>query len=237
MSNDNTSATADNNTAKTNTDAVKAAPAASTAQETGAANQEAKVTTESADKVETKAAGNEQGKTEAAKETVEVKYELKLPEKSRFDDAYLKKFTEEVKSKGLKPEDAQKQLDERHGFVNEFMAEKEAAYERQKEGWLETIKTDKKYGGQQLEETAGFAKRGMEAFGSEGLRKILEETGWKYHPEVVKLFADLGRQASDDKLVRGGQVEKKEELPLRERLAKKLYGPGTAVTNEVRTNQ
>lgn len=70
--------------------------------------------------------------------------------------------------------------------------------------WQEASKTDKEFGGEQLAENMGFAKKALDAFGTPELKSLLDQSGLGNHPEIIRAFYRAGKAISEDKLVVGG---------------------------------
>lgn len=69
--------------------------------------------------------------------------------------------------------------------------------------WEAQTKADKDLGGENLTATIATAVKARDAFGSPELTKMLNDTGFGNHPEVVRFFAKVGKAMSEDKFVQG----------------------------------
>lgn len=86
-----------------------------------------------------------------------------------------------------------------------ILSERTKAESLQKEMELESaawVDSLKKEFGSAFDKQVEIAKRGVKAFGDDDVVKILNETGLGSHPAVVKMFAKIGRELLEDKLVK-----------------------------------
>lgn len=142
-------------------------------------------------------AGDGQG--EGAGEQEPINYELSLPDGYTFDEEIKNGLVEFAKQKNLTQEETQKLAD-----LGVKMREKEAAlFQETQKQWIEQIKSDPVLGGAQLNENIAVAKKAIDTFGTPELKKLLNDTGFGNHPEVVSAFYKIGKSISEDKLVIG----------------------------------
>lgn len=153
--------------------------------------------------------GGEQGKpadkkNDANKSDVGApeKYEFKAPEEGQeLDKGALEVFEPIARELNLNNEQAQKLVDV-YGSkimpaINKQLAE---GWQKQTEQWAETVKADKELGST---ESIGAAQKAMDKFGSPELKQYLEESGLGNHPELIRIFAGVGKAMSEDGLVTG----------------------------------
>lgn len=153
--------------------------------------------------------GGEQGKpadkkNDANKSDVGApeKYEFKAPEEGQeLDKGALEVFEPIARELNLSNEQAQKLVDV-YGSkimpaINKQLAE---GWQKQTEQWAETVKADKELGSA---ESIGAAQKAMDKFGSPELKQYLEESGLGNHPELIRIFACVGKAMSEDGLVTG----------------------------------
>lgn len=128
-----------------------------------------------------------------------------MPEGIELDKAAATEFSAIAKELKLDQPTAQKVAD-----VAAKMIQRQAeVYAEQVAGWGESVRTDKEFGGDKLDENLGLAKKAVEKFGSPELQKLLDSPdkggfGLGNHPEVVRLFYRIGKAISEDGFVRGG---------------------------------
>lgn len=131
----------------------------------------------------------------------EVKYELKLGEKSELSKKDIEEVEAFAKENKLSKESAQKLLDSREANYAQFKsAQTEMLKERQVK-WLEEVKTDKEIGGVNFDKSIALAKMPIAKYASPSFKKMLDDSGLGNHPEVIKLFARIGKSMQDDTIV------------------------------------
>ncbi len=179
---------------------------------TGADNAQAGADTSSADNGGTPA-GNEQNKgaeqqakdqkADPGKSAVAApeKYEFKTAEGQELDAEAVKAFEPIAKELNLSNEQAQKLVDVYGSKIMPKLVEQQAA---QWQGAIEPnntqVKADKDLG---TDASIGAAQKAMDKFGSPELKQYLNETGLGNHPELVRIFANIGKAMSEDGLVTG----------------------------------
>lgn len=179
---------------------------------TGADNAQAGTDTSSADNGGTPA-GNEQNKgaeqqakdqkADPGKAAVAApeKYEFKNAEGQELDAEAVKAFEPIAKELNLSNEQAQKLVDVYGSKIMPKLVEQQAAqWQQQIEQWAEQVKADKDLG---TDASIGAAQKAMDKFGSPELKQYLNETGLGNHPELVRIFANIGKAMSEDGLVTG----------------------------------
>ena len=142
-----------------------------------------------------------EGQQEQQKDTGEAKtspesYVLDLPnfQGSPEDLAFV---TEMAQQSGLPAKEASEFL-RRSEIYQTILQEKTA------EAWAEASRTDPEFGGAQFDANLAVAKRGYNMFASDGLKSLLEQTGYGNHPEVLRVFHKIGKLLNEDNIVGGG---------------------------------
>jgi hypothetical protein len=135
---------------------------------------------------------------------VPEKYNLKLPEGSLLEPSHLERIAAEAKQRGLSEHDAQKLLERDHQAYAGFVESQQKALATQVTAWSEAAQKDTEIGGEAFAQNAELAKRVVSRFATEQFRKDLEVTGFGNHPELVRVFARIGKAMSDDQLVLPG---------------------------------
>lgn len=127
---------------------------------------------------------------------------LKFPEGFKADEALLGKVKPLFKELGLKSEQAQKLADTfaAHQLELSKSAEKESekAFADLKAGYLKDLKADKDLGGAKFDATIAAAKKALTKFGTPELTKLLDDTGFGNHPELVRFVARVGGALAED---------------------------------------
>lgn len=145
-------------------------------------------------------------------EKAEVAYsDFTMPEGVTLDQAALDRSLPIFKEIGLTQEQAQKLVsayasevntavtgvltpDALQGYFSKVVADRSAQ-------WAEQVKADKELGGVHLDETHALISASVAKYGTPELSKALNETGLGNHPELVRLFRNIGRDVRED---RGG---------------------------------
>ena len=145
-----------------------------------------------------KVEGAENAESEQAPEGAPEKYEFKAPEGQSYDSEIIETYSEIAKEFNLSQEKAQKMLD----VVGPKLAERQAAQiQAVHEQWIESAKSDKEFGGDQLPQNLGVAKKALDTWGNPALRTLLNESGIGNHPEVIRFMVNAGKSLSEDKFV------------------------------------
>lgn len=142
--------------------------------------------------------------TTAASPSVPETYTLTAPEGSTLDAAGIEAFTPLFKEAGLSNEMAQK-------LVTANAAYQAQAAAKQAETWLNAAKADKEIGGDKFDESSKAAQAAFAKFATPELKQFIETTGLGNHPELLRMFAKIGKASQEDStFIRGasGQGEK-----------------------------
>ena len=149
---------------------------------------------------ETKAAEGEGDKPDdKAAEGPPEKYEFTAPEGVQLDETALAAFEPVAREMGLTQEQANKLVELQAGIVQR-QAEAHAA---QREAWKTEVKSDKEIGGDQYAPSVKAAQIALSKFGTPELRAALDASGLGNHPEVVRVFARIGKASADGKVLKG----------------------------------
>lgn len=132
---------------------------------------------------------------------VPEKYDLKLAEKSPLDPKHLEKIASFAKERGLSQDQAQALLDR----DNQLAVEQQANWDNTQKQWVNEVQADKELGGERYAQNIENAKRALDQFASPNLRKQLNETGLGNHPELVRVFARIGKAMADDTIIVPGR--------------------------------
>lgn len=128
------------------------------------------------------------------KPAVPEAYEFKMPEGVEIDKDAAAEFSSIAKELKLDQAGAQKVAD-----VAVKMAQRQLeAHAVQVQGWVESAKSDKEFGGEKFDENLATAKKALDTFGSPALRKVLDETGLTNHPDMIRAFWKIGQAISED---------------------------------------
>lgn len=116
-------------------------------------------------------------------------------------------FTEEFKQKAHELGLSEEQVKGLFSWYVEGVGEKEVAQmqERAEEFRQNSEKQLRKEFGNAFDESMQAAKTAVEQFGGDDLKQVLDQTGLGNHPAVVKAFAEMGKQLSEDTI--GGSAK------------------------------
>jgi hypothetical protein len=157
------------------------------------------------------------GETPPAAETppapvVPEKYELTV-EGVELDAAAIEEATPIFKEMGLTNDQANQLMPAatkfRDGVAQATLQQIMDAGAKQKADWAEASRADPDIGGGKLEETLHLSGKALDALGyPEGsdFRKVLTETGFGNHPEMVRMMRKIGEMVSEDGFPRPGAV-------------------------------
>lgn len=134
------------------------------------------------------------GKPEGAPE----KYEFTMPEGFTLDEGLAKAVDPVLRELNLTNEQANKLA----GVFAQYR-ESEAkaagdAFRTEVEGWSKAVQDDPDMGGKHFETTSRQAQSAIAAFGNDGLRALLNETGLGNHPELVRFCSRVGKALGED---------------------------------------
>ncbi len=142
---------------------------------------------------------DEEQKQEGAPE----KYEFTAGEGVELDADALKDFEPVARDLNLTNEQAQKLVDAYPKILAGVQQRQAEAWQKQTEGWAETVKADKEIGGDKLTANLSAAQRALDQFGTPELKEYLNATGLGNHPDLVKTFVKIGKAMSEDGMVDG----------------------------------
>jgi hypothetical protein len=138
-------------------------------------------------------------------------YELKAPEGfEKLDQALVDEFTPLARELDLTNDQANKLVETMMPKVAQQLAQtQQAAWTAQLETWVTDVKADKEVGGEALQGSLQAAQRAMTKFASPELKALLEYPsadnpkgmGLGNHPELVRVFARIGKAMADDSFV------------------------------------
>ena len=123
-----------------------------------------------------------------------------LPEGIEADPDLIAEFKTEAKRLNLSQEDAQKLVD-----IQAKLAEKQGKaileqHQKTVKEWADQVKQDL---GADYQKELSYAAKAINKFGTPELREFFNATGIGNHPELVKVFINIGKQISEDAFVEG----------------------------------
>ena len=144
---------------------------------------------------------SDQVKPEGAPEKYE--FNMKVADApDELDPDVITAFGEVAKELDLPQEAAQKVIDK----VAPIMQAKQAkVVEEVKTEWANDSQSDSEFGGENLKSNLEIAKSSLNAFGTDALKSLLEESGLGNHPEVIRFMYRAGKAISEDSYVGNSQ--------------------------------
>ncbi len=143
--------------------------------------------------------GNTEGDSKDAPKTEAVgapeKYEFKPPEGKNFDNEIITTYSQVARELNLSQASAQKMLD----TLGPKIAERQMAQiDSIRQGWVDSSRIDKEFGGDSLDKNMSVAKKALDTFGTPELRTVLNQSGLGNHPEIIRFFYRAGKAISED---------------------------------------
>lgn len=132
------------------------------------------------------------------------KYDIKAPEGSLLSAAQLEALASYAKEQKLTNEQAQALANREHGAIKSFVENQQQELAKKSEAWKVEASKDAEIGGEAFGKNAELAKRVLAKFGNPTINKFLDDTGYGNHPDVIRVFARLGKAMSEDSLVLPG---------------------------------
>lgn len=134
----------------------------------------------------------------------EIKYELKMPDKSLLPATHTEKIASFAKERGLSNEHAQAVLDMQSEHLKEYVDANVKAYNDRINGWTEELKVHPKFGGDKLPELDRGATEVLNKYGPKGLIEEFQASGYSRNPKVMELLWNIHQAMKPDKIVQPG---------------------------------
>jgi hypothetical protein len=150
--------------------------------------------------------GKEQGQTSGENKTTPAagaELEVKLPEGTAIDEALLSGFKAKAGEAKLNSEQATAIAT---WWASEQKKQQDAlvhGVQKQTEAWLTQIKSDPELGGAHFTDATSKARAAVVRFGGEKVRAVLNDYGLGNHPDLFRMFVDIGRSMAEDKAALG----------------------------------
>lgn len=139
---------------------------------------------------------------------------LTFPKDFTPDKKLIDAFLPLAKDLGLKSEGAQKLMDLYVGAQN---AQAQQHMETTTK-WAEEARADPEIGGANFDANLAVAQRALGRLGTPGLKDLLAKSGLGNHKDVIRLFANIGKLISEDRLPgakppeSGGDLDRQAQL-------------------------
>jgi DNA-binding transcriptional MerR regulator len=115
-----------------------------------------------------------------------------------YDPALLADFKKQAFENGMSNEGVRKMTE---WYKNVEMAKAEALNKaRAQHSDMQILQLKQEFG-TRFDQEVGNARKALDAYTDKEFRKYMDETGLGNHPALVKAFAKIGRELSEDRLV------------------------------------
>jgi hypothetical protein len=131
----------------------------------------------------------------------EVYADFAVPEGMTLDPVLLTEATDLARTLNLPQDKAQALIDLGIKQAQSFAEAQAREVETIQAEWMKQTKADPEIGGDKLVEALGAAQRGLKAYGTPALNDLLTAFGLAKHPEVIRVFAAIGKTVSEDRFV------------------------------------
>ena len=123
------------------------------------------------------------------------------PEGTELDPAVAGAFAEVARELNLPQGKAQMLIDK----VSPIMAARQMEqFEAQRQEWHNQSSADPEFGGAKLPESKVFVARAMKEFSTPEFTKLINDSGFGNHPELVRFMVKAGKAISEEKIITGG---------------------------------
>lgn len=134
------------------------------------------------------------------------KYEFTAPEGLELDPGMVEQFSPIAKELNLTNDQAQKLVDLYAGQVQNLAKANMERWENLVSSWAESSKNDPEFGGKNLDDSLGHARKALKTLGDDGLNQILAPPsaqnpngmGLGNHPAIIRLLAKIGKGMGED---------------------------------------
>lgn len=171
------------------------------------ATDEASKTADEKAKAEADAKAKAEADAKAKAESAPEKYDFKPPEGVAFAPEALSKFEALARENNMTQANADAFLALAADHVRAQQQAVDDAYEKEIQGWAKASREDAEVGGKDFDSNVKLAQRALDEIGTPELRTLVNKTGIGNHPEMVRLFARIGRAMADGKFVQGGAAD------------------------------
>lgn len=141
-----------------------------------------------------------QGKTESAQNPPATPAEISVvrPDDSPLSEEQFAELIEFAKAEGYSQKQTEKLIERQSVEATSLVEEQTKAVEQAHQKWIEQAKNDPEIGGNHFESSAENAKRVVDRFGTDEFKKELNRTGLGNHPELLRIFARIGKSMAED---------------------------------------
>lgn len=140
-------------------------------------------------------------KGKASQPKAPERYEIKLPEGSAIGDKEIEKISELARKLDLTNDQAVELASLHNAFALESSKALDSEAEATVKEWHDAVLADPELGGKNFDTTRKHAQAAMSKIGTRALQEVLDDTGLGNHPELVRVFAKIGKAMEEDAFV------------------------------------
>lgn len=129
------------------------------------------------------------------------KYEFTAPEGVTLNAEAVAEFEPIAREMNLTNEQAQKLVE----LQTKIVQKQQQQWDQTVDSWVTAIKSDQEIGGEALSKNIALAQRALSEFGTPELKAALDTTRMGNHPELVRVFARIGKAMAEDTFVGGNK--------------------------------
>lgn len=133
-------------------------------------------------------------------------YKLTAPDGSNVSQERIDEIAAYAAERGLSEEQAQDIVKFEADAVSQFATQQQEKFKEMRGEWVEQLRKDPQYGGDNFTKTCEQAKRALNRFATKELKEYLNQTGFGDNNQLVITFARIGAQMSEDTLVTGAHM-------------------------------
>ena len=152
------------------------------------------------------------------KDEIPDEYVLKA-ESELVSEDYMERFKADVKEQKLTQGQAEELLQIHEQAIEDYRNELQEQHNAVQTKWVDEIKSDKEFGGDNLNESSEHTKRVVNRFADESLKEELRTSGYGNHPGLFKMLAKIGQAMGNDNFESG-----KHESKPKKSMAETFYG-------------
>lgn len=161
--------------------------------------------------------GDKQTDSKDAKpEGAPEKYEFQLPEGMQLDQEALAEFDPIARELNLTNDQAQKLASLYANRMAKTVQQQQDGWNQTLAKWVSDMKSDKEIGGDAFTPSVKHAQNAINKFGTPELKSALDSYGMGNHPELVRVFARIGKAMAEDTHVQpgngGGELDQSKRL-------------------------
>ena len=124
-----------------------------------------------------------------------------MPEGLQLPKDYVEKIASYAREQGFSKDKAQELLNLKADMIQDMIEQQKESYAKTRDEWVSQVKNDQEIGGNNFKQSIDLAQRALKQFASDEFIKTLNETGYGDHPEVVRVFARVGKLIANDHIV------------------------------------